>query len=54
MSRKSGLNKPTMRPIGEGRLTGAQRRKQAKEWCPVGKTNYGVKHTGGRGKVRAS
>jgi hypothetical protein len=54
MSLKSGLTKPTMRPIVEGeKLSGAQRKAQMREGYPLGKGPRGVKHTGGRGKPRA-
>lgn len=51
MGLKSGLNRPTMRPIVEGeKLSGAQRRSLAKRWRPVGQIVPGEKHTGGRGR----
>jgi hypothetical protein len=46
MSRKRGLNKPTMQPAGD-KPSGAQRKAARAKVGPVG-----VKHEGGRGKVR--
>lgn len=53
MSRKSGPRQPTMRlPFKGMKQTGAQRKAELKRWRRFGEVPYGVKHTGGRGRVR--